>query len=171
VCLEAGHDVMDRPYSRLYHELAEEYPEVWDSPLLADYSRLLSAADQSWPVRARWAGHTTKRALASLSSIGAEDGRGALVVVDGTRYVIKGMEKERAGRSDAARYAINKRWEQTRTTDSSTARISDRTTETIPRRDETRQDETRRDKTRQGEGVWIGDSLGPARARTQPDAP
>jgi hypothetical protein len=93
----------ERPYSRLYHELSDEYPDVYDGPLLADYVRLLVAADQAYPSRARWAGYTTKRNLDQLADSG-------LVICDGARYAIRGMEGERKRRSDAARNAADARW-------------------------------------------------------------
>lgn len=92
-----------RPFSRLYHILADEYPEVYDSPLLADYMRLLAASDQAYPTRPLWAGHTTRANLNRLATIGADDGRGALVIVTGTRFSIKGHAKDREERSERAR--------------------------------------------------------------------
>jgi len=133
--------VSDRPYSRLYHELAEEYTEVYDSPLLADYMRLLVAADQSYPVRARWTGLTTKRGLQRLESCG-------LVEVDGTRYSVKGMEKERATRAERARRAAyarhgpsSARSSASGSASSSASGSANADTPSLPRRDETRRDE------------------------------
>ena len=88
----------DRPYSRLYHELADEYPDLFDSPDLACYVRLLVAADQAWPSKARWAGYVEQDEIDRLAATG-------LVVIDGRRYTIKGLEKERRRRSSHARKA------------------------------------------------------------------
>lgn len=101
------------PYSRVYHELAEDYPEVYDGPLLADFVRLLIAADQAYPTRAKWRGLAGERAIARLAAIGTEDGRGALVILEGNRYSVRGIEKERALRSQKASNAAAVRWHST----------------------------------------------------------
>jgi hypothetical protein len=103
-------DMAKGPYSRVYHELAEDYPEVWDSPLLADFTRLLVAAEQAYPNRAKWIGHTNARAIARLAAIGSEDDRGPLVTLDGQRFSVKGMDKERGMRSQKASNAAAVRW-------------------------------------------------------------
>lgn len=92
----------DGPYSRLYHQMADEFPDVFDGPDLADYMRLLVAADQSYPTKAKWSGHTTRRVLNRLADAG-------LIVVDGARYSVRGMDKERAERAEHARVAANAR--------------------------------------------------------------
>ena len=88
----------DRLFSRIYHELADEFPEVYDSPDLAGYCRLLVAADQAWPSQARWSGHVTQKSLARLVESG-------LISLDGSRYRVKGLDKERARRSQSASHA------------------------------------------------------------------
>ena len=100
----------DGPYVKVYHELRDLYPEVWDTPLLGDYVRLLVAADQAWPSRAIWAGHATRRSIQQLATIGADDDRGALVFVDGSRFAIRGLDKERQSRSQSAAHAARTRW-------------------------------------------------------------
>jgi hypothetical protein len=94
---------MSDPYAKVYHRLADEYPEMYDSPDLAGYVRLLVAADQAWPSRARWAGYVDDLTLARLVKTG-------LVIVDGSRYSIRGMDKERGPKRDAARDAARVRW-------------------------------------------------------------
>ena len=124
----------DEPYSRVYHKLADEYPDVYDSPDLAGFVRLLVAADQTWPTSARWAGLASRASVERLQSIG-------LILVDGARYRIKGMDKERAERSASASHAARSRWGNApRNADGNAPRNA----ETMPRRDETSKDETRR---------------------------
>jgi hypothetical protein len=115
----------DRPYSRLYHELADEYPDLYDSPDLAGYVRLLIAADQTWPTSARWAGYVTKSEVQRLADTG-------LVILDGARYRIKGMDKERDARSDHARLAANARHAR-----SSALSSAGSNAQSMPSRDET----------------------------------
>ena len=128
------------PYSRIYHKLADEYPDIYDSEDLAPFIRLLVAADQAWPSSARWGGYATRQALSRLEAAG-------LVTVKGTRYRIKGMDKERDRRSRAASYAARTRWEDAAgTAHSNAVRIAESTAngsaETMPRRE---RDKTRRD--------------------------
>ena len=92
----------DRPYTRIYHELADEYPDLFDSPDLACYVRLLLAADQAWPSKARWAGYVEEDEMARIEATG-------LVTRDGKRYTVKGMDKERKQRSSHARKAARAR--------------------------------------------------------------
>lgn len=129
----------DRPYSRLYHELADEYQDVYDGPLLADYMRLLVAADQAHPTRAKWHGHTTKRSLDRLVACG-------LVILDGARYSIKGMDKERAERSARAVFAANSRWSGNASSNAPGNATGNAHAEAprMPSRDETSRDETSR---------------------------
>lgn len=117
----------ERPYSRLYHQLADEFPEVYDGPDLAGYVRLLVAADQAWPTCARWAGYVTEPELERLAAAG-------LVIPDGARYRIRGMEKERSKRSQAASIAARSRW-------SDADRIADRNAETMPSKAKPSKDE------------------------------
>lgn len=127
----------ERPYSRVYHELAEEYQSVYDGPDLADYVRLLVAADQAFPTRARWAGYTTSRVLRRLEACG-------LVAVDGARYSVKGMEKERAARAERARTAAYASHASSSARGSATSRAGGTArpnAPSLPRRDETRRDE------------------------------
>lgn len=87
------------PYSRLYHVMADEYPNVYDSPDLADYMRLLTAADQAWPTSARWQGLASKPAMSRLVECG-------LIIPEGTtRYRVKGLDAERAKRREQAKLA------------------------------------------------------------------
>lgn len=145
-----------RPYSRLYHEMAEEYPEIYDSALLADYMRLLVAADQAHPTRARWAGYTTKRAIDRLGECG-------LVTVDGARYSIRGMDKERAARAEKARKAAQASHATGSARGSATSRANgtaDADPTVLPRAREVRAiDETSRDETSRDEQYARADDL------------
>jgi len=130
------------PYSRLYHELADEFPDIYDSPALAAYVRLLVAADQAWPSKARWAGYATPDEVEALRAAG-------LIVVDDKRYSVKGLDKERKRRSSHARKAAEARHGQSSEQEASTAlsRIVS-TAQTMPRREETSKEEPRKEETR-----------------------
>ena len=138
------------PYSRVYHELADDYPEVYDTPLLADFLRLLVAAEQAYPTRAKWVGHTTSRAIARLAAIGADDERGALVILDGQRYSMKGLDSERGRRMLKASNAARSRWANDPSSGSnaqSNASGNAHGNAHVPyRRDETSKDETSKSK-------------------------
>jgi hypothetical protein len=90
-------------FSRVYHKLADEFPEVYDSDDLGGYVRLLVAADQAWPASARWAGLVNKATLARLVA-------SSLVERHGSRYRIRGLDNEREARSHAGRNAARMRW-------------------------------------------------------------
>jgi hypothetical protein len=124
-------DMNGDPYTRIYHKLADEFPEVYDGPDLAGYVRLLIAADQAWPTSARWAGYVTRPTLDRLVATG-------LILVDGLRYRIKGMDKEREARSESASNAARSRWgNATRNADGNATRNA----ETMPSRAEPSQTE------------------------------
>lgn len=93
----------ERPYTRVYHQLADEYPDIYDGTDLAAFVRLLIAADQTWPSSARWAGYATRPEVQRLADAG-------LLHIDGVRYRIRGMDKERNARSNAASNAARIRW-------------------------------------------------------------
>jgi len=96
------------PYSRLYWRLADEYPDVWDDDAaMATYARLLVSADGAWPAAAAVPVGVKSKAWALLTA-----GDSPLVIPEphGKRYRIRGLDKHRQGRSDAARIAAGKRW-------------------------------------------------------------
>jgi hypothetical protein len=127
------------PFSRIYHRLADEFPQVYDSPDLAGYVRLLVAADQSWPTSARWAGLVSKATLGRLVS-------SSLVILDGSRYRIRGLDRERESRSQSASHAARSRWSDApRNADGNATRNATRNAETMPSREEKSREETRRD--------------------------
>jgi hypothetical protein len=129
------------PYSRLYHKMADEYPDIFDGPMLADYVRLLIAADQSHPTKAKWASHTTRRVLDRLVLSG-------LIVVDGARYSVKGLDKERAARSEHARLAATSRHARSDapgTAPSNAPGNAHGTAQSMPSKEEKSRDETSRE--------------------------
>ena len=115
------------PFSRIYHRLADEFPDIYDSPDLACYIRLLVAADQAWPTSARWSGLVSKAALSRLAA-------SSLVIVDGSRYRIRGLDKERESRSESAAHAARIRW-------SNAPRNAPRNAEAMPSREEKSREE------------------------------
>lgn len=129
-------DDMSDPYSRLYHKIADEFPKIYDGPDLADFMRLLVAADQSYPTKAKWAGHTSRRALDRLVAAG-------LIEVDGARYTVKGMDKERAARSDHARLAAISRHARSNAP-SNAGSNAHGNAQSMPSKEETSREETSR---------------------------
>ncbi len=148
------------PYSRVYHELADDHPEVYDTPLLADYVRLLVAAEQAYPTRAKWAGHASRAAITRLVDVG-------LVTVDGARFTVKGLEKERGSRAQFARDAANVRWHGSSNAQSNAQSNAESML------DKTRQDETRQDEQEREHAPPLSDAAARARLdelRTQMEA-
>ena len=98
-----------RPYVRIYHvDLMRDYPEVCaDDSALALWLRLLVIADRMWPTRPELPRSAKGRGLALLL-------RSGLVQQDSTgHFSIRGYDKERVVRQDAARNAAAVRWHST----------------------------------------------------------
>ena len=94
----------DDPYTRVYHKLADEYPAIYDdAAALGTYIQLLIQADQAWPTAAFVPAFVDPDVLAVLTGCG-------LVEMDGKRYRMKGLEKERRQRRKAARKGATERW-------------------------------------------------------------
>ena len=138
----------DGKYTRLYHQFISEYPEVYDGPLLAPFTRLLIEADIFWPEEARWGGLATAAEMTRLEDCG-------LVERHGSRYSMRGLDKERKRRQRAGRKGAKARWEDRAEATETLGRIanamqthSERNAKGMPRRDETRRDKTRKDETK-----------------------
>lgn len=97
-------------YTRIYHALKDEYPDVWKSDAqLALFVRLLIVADKWWP---QWAPIGTRNgAYQSLVKCGL-----VLENEGTTGYSILGLHKERSTRSEHARHAVSRRWEYSENT-------------------------------------------------------
>ena len=112
-----------RPYSRIYHELVDDpmFAAVYENDrAFATWVRMLMLADAMWPASAP---------LPSKSStVRYLIDSGLVIERSGSRYTIRGLDKERQSRSDSARNAAAMRWQ------------SDGNAKAMPRRDETRQD-------------------------------
>ena len=94
----------DEPYTRVYHKLADEYPAIYDdASALGTYVQLLIQADQSWPTAAFVPAFIDSSTLEALTDCG-------LVEMDGKRYRVKGLDKERKRRRSAARKGATERW-------------------------------------------------------------
>ncbi len=113
-------------YSRIYHRLMTEYPQVWRSDAqLALLVRLLVAADKFYPERPP----VGRGPNSHSGAIGPRNGAyqsllkaGLIIEEEGTDgYTIRGLQAERERRSHAGRNAAASRWG-------------------MPRRDETRID-------------------------------
>ena len=112
------------PYSRHYWRFADEYPNVYaDDHAYALWGRLLRLGDMAWPSAAHLPYGVKRQALDWLV-------REELIFLEsGGRFRVRGMDKERQSRSDAAKYAVSKRWEYARSTDSSTGSTADGSTD------------------------------------------
>ena len=142
----------DDPYSRLYWRLSDEFPEVYDDDArLALWTRLLVAADQAWPSAAFLPAFAEDGALHALVDCG-------LVEVDGKRYHIRGLDKERKRRRKSARKGAAAKWAR-HNADANADADADALAGAVagvnahaigmPSRAEPSQDEPRRDETRQ----------------------
>jgi hypothetical protein len=93
-------------YSKLYHVLMDEYPKVWGSDvLLGAFVRLLVVADKWWPQVAQKPPGVSRYAFKLLIECG--------LVAKSSHpggYSIRGLDKERRGRSEHGRYAATTRW-------------------------------------------------------------
>jgi hypothetical protein len=129
------------PYSRLYWRLSDEFPEVWDDPkVLGTYVQLLIAADAMWPSR--------PHVPAGVDTTPLTDS--GLVVMDGQRYAIRGLDKERKKRQKAGRTGAAARWsDHDGTPDRIADRITDGSAFGMPSRAKPSQDKPSQDKTRQ----------------------
>jgi hypothetical protein len=95
-----------REYSRLYHDLVDDpmFADVYtDDGVFGLWSRLLIEADKAWPTSASLPLGVNKGRLQRLVTAG-------LVVVAGARFRVRGMDKERAARSDHGRRGADGRW-------------------------------------------------------------
>ena len=91
---------MSDRHSQLDHKVFVEYPDLMDDDrTCAAFVRMLVEANDAWPRHPYWAGHDDV-AVAKLSKAG-------LVIVEGKRYTIKGLDKRRQVRHDAASKAAN----------------------------------------------------------------
>jgi hypothetical protein len=127
----------DRKYSRVYHEAVDDpkFRDIWDNDArLALWLRLLVTADQAWPASATLPRSTRRSPLASLVECGLVD------LVNGDRYRIHGLDPERQGRSDAAAYAAQSKWNAIRNAQRIADSIADGNAETMPRLEEKRRD-------------------------------
>jgi hypothetical protein len=138
----------DDPYSRIYWRLADEFPRVWDDDrALAAYTRLLVVADGAWPSAAAIPVGVPPRTWRSLVEAGL-----VIPEASGRRFRIRGLDKHRAARSNAARNAVNARWQRNGRNTESTTDGNTRVVEGalhIPSRDETSQAEPSN-----GAGAW-----------------
>jgi hypothetical protein len=93
-------------YTRIYWQLAAEYPDVWaDDHALALYVRLLTGAEQWYPSDApRTLMRRSRAAYALLVR------HGLVIETAHACYTCAGLAKERAARSARARYAAGMRW-------------------------------------------------------------
>jgi hypothetical protein len=118
----------DRPYSRVYHSIADDpmFAEVYrDRDALGAWLQMLLIADAMYPTSAPLP--RSNRAVTRLIDAGL------VVVLPGNRYTIRGLKAERERRSASARNAAAVRWH------------SEGNAKAMPRRDETSKDKTSND--------------------------
>jgi hypothetical protein len=96
-----------RPFVRVYHDdLMHDYPAIWaDDAALATWLRLLVLADKMWPTPPELPRSARGRGLARLVE------SGLVKQVSKHSFRIKGYDKERQSRQDAARNAAAVRWQ------------------------------------------------------------
>ena len=98
-------------YSRVYHRLMTEYPEVWsDARLVGRYVQLLVLADKFWPERAPIGRQrSSEKALIAAGLVILHDEQSPFGVPVRT-YSVRGLDAERIARSNAGRNAAAMRW-------------------------------------------------------------
>ena len=95
----------DDPYTRVYWRLSDEYPDVWDdAATLGAYVQLLCQADMAWPSKPHRPSLIDDDAYTRLVDCG-------LVIEEGKRYTVRGLDKHRRARRRSARKGARKRWE------------------------------------------------------------
>lgn len=132
------------PYSRSYWRFADEFPEVYaDDHAYALWSRLRDMADMAWPSAASLPIGTRRRVLTVLVEAGL------VISQPGDHYRIRGMDKQRGQRQEAARVGADARWRAKQSQSNGTANAvrpqsgRNATAMHIPSRAENSQDETR----------------------------
>ena len=128
-----------RPYSRIYHEIADHprFSGVYaNDAALGAWLRMLLIADALWPTSAPMPRkNPTVRLLIEC---------GLVIEKPGDRYTIRGLDAERERRSSIGRNAADKRWQ------------SERNANAMPRRDETSKDKTSNGANAPAPGVFMG---------------
>jgi hypothetical protein len=86
---------MSSLHSQVDHKVFTEYGDLMDEDAtLATFIRMLVEANDAWPRHPYWHGHDDI-AVAKLKTAG-------LVIIEGKRYTIRGLDKRRQTRRDAA---------------------------------------------------------------------
>jgi len=107
-----------------YEDLETNFPEVWrDARSFWTWARMAAQADRLWPDRPEVPAWPTKTVLKRLVELGL------VVLVDGGRYTVRGLDKKRQEElerrtlaSDSARNAAASRWSRSRSADRSAER-------------------------------------------------
>lgn len=145
---------MPDPYSRIYWRFRDEYPDIYqDDAALGAWVRLLMIAEGAHPSAADLPRKVKPALLGRLVD------EGLVTLYPGERFRIKGLERERERRSDAARIGADKRWQSDRSANAMQTH-SDRNANGMPRRDETRRAETRQDEASNAPAPTGFDHLG-----------
>lgn len=129
----------DRPYSRVYHAIADDpmFAQVYrDREALGAWLQMLLVADAMYPTSAPLP--RPSRAVSLLLQAGL------VIELPGNRYTIRGLKAERERRSASARNAAAVRWH------------SEGNAKAMPRRDETSKDKTSMDASASSSGVFMG---------------
>jgi hypothetical protein len=93
------------PYSRSLWRFADEFPDIYaDDACYALWSRLRDLADMAWPSAGTLPYGAKRKALQRLIDAGL------VTMADTMHYRIRGMDKHRTGRQDAAKAAADARW-------------------------------------------------------------
>lgn len=109
------------PFSRINWRLVDEYPEVYeDDAAFALYARLLMIGDASWPASAHLPAGVRPAALKRLVEAqehrpdGSVQPAPLILMVGSGRFRVRGMDKAREERQQAARVGATARWQRER---------------------------------------------------------
>jgi hypothetical protein len=127
-------DVADRPFARIYYvDLARDYPQIWtDDASLANYVRLLSMADTTWPVTPEIP-RSVKRPMVDHLAQST-----LISIVPPYGYSVKGFEVERTARFEKAQNAAIARYARSNATGSASSSAGSNAYAGATRPDQTR---------------------------------
>jgi len=141
----------DEAYSRVYHRIQDEYPDVFDdAQALGTWLRLLILAEGMWPSHAILPRKVHAKSLATLTE------HGLVTLLAHDRYEVKGLEAERERRSSRGKAGASARWTHSERNANALPTHSDR----IARRDEY-ETSTRLDKNETSASIRRSGSLEP----------
>jgi len=134
-----------RKFVRIFTDLPNEYPEVYDdAETLGTYVQLLMLADRMYPMKAQLPRAVADAPLDALTTAGL------VILEEWDRFTIKGLAKQREAESEGGRISVQRRWAKQypdRYLPDGRPRDANRDPGRYPnttRRDDTKRDETSR---------------------------